>query len=527
MKSILRVPLHLLLLIVVAVAAQPACGWQVINPLLTKAQASRGGLDVEWTGHIAVDSARNHVSSLDQQIGPYKSWTAYEVKVDQNIQTFSERDKDRFGNLLGAAGAKQKAEKYMNSMLTLGYEATIEQKSYPIAPEIYVYALTSTSMVHCLNGETGETLWTVQVGDRLSPSWMKSDNGYVAVANGTDLYCLDGYTGEILWKRKCRGAPSGTPAISTEFIFVPMADGVVEDYFLGNSRRVPESVRAPGNIYVGALATPFTVSWISDRGQMNIANGNFESAGRTVSYRVKFGSKSVAAPTALEVLDEGSKMPRYLLLAGSVGGEVYCIDERNGGIVWVFAAGQPVRETPFAIGQDVFVVTDGQLLFAVDASTGLEVWRKSGYRRVISASSKNVYVLDSLGKLAVIDRSTGSQIALLPTTNASLFMDNIKTDRVFVGTKSGAIQCLREQAQKQPLFHRLVSKEVMPAQQDDRRGKPETEKPTMPAKDPDDPFGAGAVDDPFAVPGGGAKKDDPFGAGAMDDKKDDDDNPFN
>jgi len=484
--------------------------------LITQSDAKRAGLELAWTSHVALDSARDIVTDLSQQIGPRKQWFSFEVKTDEATVTFSERDRNASGELLGAVGAKKKADEYVARMASYGFEATIEVKQHPLPPEVYVYALTSSSLVHCINGETGETLWSTQVGNRSKPSFFHADRGYVAVVNGSKIFCLNGVTGKILWERQTRGAPSAPPAITRHYVFVPMFNGLIEEFHLRKHQKPSEAIQSLGRIFEAATAAPDSVTWVTDVGQLNLADGN-ESDRRGVRFRLQASGKINAPAVYAELEADKANVPRYAILTASTGGDVYCIAEISGAILWNFPTGLSIEQSPRVFEKDVYVVTNNFVLFDIDLKSGLEIWRTSGIKEIVSASDTRLYALDRTNRLTVLDRTNGNRISVLPTETRNLYMENQQTDRLFIGSKSGALQCLHELAHEQPMFHYKVMEQKQREPQGPKRKVEEgagVDKPAEGGEFSEDPFGAGSEmsEDPFGV-GGGGDDESPFKGG--------------
>ena len=90
---------------------------------------------------------------------------------------------------------------------------------------------------------------------------------------------------------------------------------------------------------------------------------------------------------------------------------------------------------------------------------------------------------------------SGAIIATLPTEELDLLFLNKQTDRIYIGTKRGLVQCLREPRNEFPLLH-----------QDEAAKADEAAKPKAPdaVKDGENPFGAEPKKDD-------KKGDNPFG----------------
>jgi hypothetical protein len=234
-------------------------------------------------------------------------------------------------------------------------------------------------------------------------------------------------------------------------------------------------------------------------------------------------------------------MPNRLFVA-SHDGNVYAMHEYSGDVEWRFTAGEPIPHPPVVVGDAVFVVTDRAGMYRVSAQTGEELWWTPQVKRFVSASQDKIYCMSDAGRLLIIDQETGGRIGAIPAQGFDLEFINWRTDRLYLGTMFGVIQCLHDVEQEWPLVHvageSLVDEEVPEVEQ---KGLDEVAADEAPKEaDPfagdgaaeEDPFaGAGGDDDdPFG--GGGGADDDLFGGGGMADDGDDggdggaDDDPF-
>jgi hypothetical protein len=176
------------------------------------------------------------------------------------------------------------------------------------------------------------------------------------------------------------------------------------------------------------------------------------------------------------------------------------------------------------IGDAIYVVTQGSHLFRLSAESGTDTWWTSGIERVLSASDRQLYAVDGAGRLVVLSTDTGSRIGSLATQNLDLLVTNKETDRIFIGTSSGVLQCLREANRPWPMVH--VSLREAPPEESQAPATPparQTEPPTASAPRDVDPFGGGTpppgeapATNPFdpgtsAAPGSSEPVADPFG----------------
>ncbi len=189
-----------------------------------------------------------------------------------------------------------------------------------------------------------------------------------------------------------------------------------------------------------------------------------------------------------------------------------------------------------------------------------------GIRQVVGAGRDRLYVQTTNDLIQALDLETGSKLGIVSGSRGLVPIVNYITDRIYLISNSGVIECLRETASTTPFIHldevsevELVSPELptgkrfRPKNEDTdpfsdgvnpQKIDPDTDDPfgdNPPAKgDSDDPFAGGnsgkgnsggnkpkePSDDPFGGGGGGGKQDDdPFGGGGSGGGSKDDD-PF-
>ena len=167
--------------------------------------------------------------------------------------------------------------------------------------------------------------------------------------------------------------------------------------------------------------------------------------GDITRYRVEAGDTVVAPITSL---------PREnLLFMASVDGYAYCVQELTGEIIWRFSAGAPITSSAMPVGDGVYVISDDGGMFKVDLYTGSEEWWAPRVSRFLAATPNRVYCTDRIGRLLILDAKSGGRIATLATEQLDLFIPNYQTDRIYVGTKTGLIQCFREAELERALIY--------------------------------------------------------------------------
>jgi hypothetical protein len=219
-----------------------------------------------------------------------------------------------------------------------------------------------------------------------------------------------------------------------------------------------------------------------------------------IRYRLETSQSIVARPTPLP--------PNHIVVV-STDGYVYCIHETSGGLVWRFSSGEPIVKPAVAIDDALFVVTNDDNLFRISAETGQEQWWAPRIREVLSASKTRLYCLGDTGQLIIFDVATGGRLGALSTELLDVRMVNYQTDRIFLGSSTGVIQCLREVGAEWPTI-RAGGLEEKPEKENaaEAEAKPAAEPAPAPAVT--DPFGTFGIEPAADAPP--ASTEDPFGS---------------
>lgn len=477
--------------------------------LLSSEGAQRAGLTRMWFTHLEMDSSRGKVQGLTQHVSSTKAHTVFEVTFQSRSYLFSERDLDAFGNPVGVEGAREASDKKFASLLLLlapkadpaaaGDPAAAPAEAKPattadlpkvtihVIPEITIYATSERGLVQAIDAETGKTKWASFVGDpRFPTSNCGASDDVVCVFNGSKIYVLKASDGTVNWEKSVPGAPVLGPAVSDEYIFVPLISGKVDAYEVDHPNRAATTFRTMGHPTTQPVVLNHSVAWATDRGHVYVASTNDGKA----KYRVETKDNVVSTP--------GFLAPDKIFVT-SQDGYLYSVRETRGGINWRFSTGESISHGPVGVRDTVYVIADSGTMYAIDGEAGVERWTTSGIRGFIAATDDRLYCTDLTASLVVIDSRSGSRVASISAPELEVRMVNTETDRIVVGTPSGLLQCFREIGRKWPEVRML---------QDSAPRKKATVEPTeeggkaKPAVDDSKP----AEDDPFAKPAAGAKK---------------------
>lgn len=371
-----------------------------------------------------------------------------------------------------------------------------------------LYVLSSASNLQAIDTNTGQSLWSLRVGDSRLPAHGPSVGLYnsnkkadeaakekvgVAIVNGSSLYIVDHETGREFSERVIKGAPAGAPVLSANHCFVTLFNGQLHGYPIDETAVTIWRRSTSGTVYNSPSIAGSRVFWSTDRGELFGA--------RLIDLVADFklsGVGQLVAPAA-SLGDHG-----YF---ASEEGFLYAINAERGHLDWRASVGASLEMPPLAIGGVVYQSTHEPALHAFDASTGAELWVAPGVVECVARSNERLYALNDTGALMVLDAATGELIDRLTPTGDQTAVANNQTDRIFLVTPSGLIQCLHETGLQKPLSH--TGAPVEEAAEEQPSPEPAAEDPfAEPAEDGD----FGAEEEPFepAEPEDSPAEDDPF-----------------
>jgi outer membrane protein assembly factor BamB len=363
--------------------------------------------------------------------------------------------------------------------------------------------LTSSGVVQELNALTGNTFWTAPIGNENYPSLGPAGNEkFVAVLNGSTLYVLDRKDGKPAIIRSVSGAPGAAPALSDNYVFIPLVNGRIEAYSLSNQKISPWYYQSFGRAMVAPLVTPESIVWTTDAGYLYVGGSNKLG----MRYRLETGAEIVAPP---------SYHQPYVFVA-SMEGELFAMHELTGLQRWKYSCGFPVTRAAAGVGDRVFVTSGEPALHCLNATSGIGVWEAPHVKQFAATSKDRVYAVNDLGEFVVLNAATGATLAKIRSDRPIHALVNDQTDRIYLVSAEGMVECLHEINLKEPIYH---NPKPAPAKVE---AKPAGTSAPPSAKAAEKPPAKAEVTEPAEKPeaeeekmpdkkGEGATEEDPFG----------------
>ena len=314
-----------------------------------------------------------------------------------------------------------------------------------------LFAQGSNGILTCLDAETGRQLWAVHLGGSDEPTFTPTVNEeQVLVISGSRLIALNKRTGDIIWRLQMPASPSTSPVTDDAGVYIGMQDGSVMVFNLKKIQELNDHGLIPQWSYI-------TVRWKYATGKPLAVPANVDKD------IVTFGSLSGMVYTVNKIdrrlkytfdaefpITAGLASYQNLVLVPSGDFRLYGLNQENGRIRWQFVTSSQILRTPRVVDNEIFVCPDRGGMYKLKAASGLETWWNPLIEDFVSASPTRVYTTDRQQNLVVLNRKDGATLGSIPLNRFSVRMANELTDRIFVGTQSGLVMCLRERDRDEP-----------------------------------------------------------------------------
>jgi hypothetical protein len=143
---------------------------------------------------------------------------------------------------------------------------------------------------------------------------------------------------------------------------------------------------------------------------------------------------------------------------GSEDFSVSALDIFAGRILWRFLGGGSIRQRPEVNDDSVYITPERSGLYRLDRETGQTVWQNFDAERFRAANPKFVYATDRSGRLLILDRARGTQLAVYDGGRDFVVpIANEMTDRLYLASNDGLVVCLHDRQYSTPLRMKTVS----------------------------------------------------------------------
>ena len=277
-----------------------------------------------------------------------------------------------------------------------------------------VYFTTDDGVVYCLNVESGEEIWSTDVGHTL---WTSSPTIYMdkLYIGGDNLVCLDASNGELIWEFGPSSRMSGSPLVYEDRVFIGSWDNKMYCFD----------------------ATP------DDNGDGVIDSSDSDEG--IIDYYLQYdliwtyqtGNIILSSPSIYE----------NLLYFGSYDKNLYCLYSNNGTKLWNYQIIGLIQSTPVIYENKIFFGSDNYNFYCLYSNNGTKLWKYKTYGSIVDSPAvyenkvvfgtgftyKHLICLDSINGNLLWSFSTGHGITSSPS---------IAENKVYFGSMDGKIYCV-------------------------------------------------------------------------------------
>ncbi|MER1968290.1 outer membrane protein assembly factor BamB [Castellaniella sp. GW247-6E4] len=317
---------------------------------------------------------------------------------------------------------------------------------YGFAPQAVgdtVYAATPSGGVAALALASGAARWQASV-DKLSAGAGSDGHIVAVVSEAGEVIALDAAQGTERWRAQAASAVNIPPAVGNGVVVVRSTDYRVQAFDAATGK-LRWDVQRPGPSL--ALRTSMRMLMVQNVLITGMPNGRLmviDAATGAVRWE---GSVSVSRGASdLERISDvvGAPLPLGPLLCGaSYQGRIACFDVSQGGrLVWDHKISISTGMT--TDGQRIYAPGDRDVVFALDAQSGEEVWKQSALlNRRLSAPAvvgSAIVLGDYEGYLHFLSRADGHLMARLQAGGGAITSAPQATDQgALVQTGAGSV----------------------------------------------------------------------------------------
>jgi outer membrane protein assembly factor BamB len=326
---------------------------------------------------------------------------------------------------------------------------------------MFQHDLTHTGYSPAHVSDKPDVLWTAPKGLGGSPIIA---NGSVFVLDLGHLYCFDLTNGKQVWNKSVGGGmPDCSPAIYSNNIYTPLGaynaqtGAMVLNY--SNYRGYSSPTISDGIIFFGSHFNKGLFALNVNTGDKiwnYTTGGAVDSSPAVANGRVYFQSNdgylySINALTGSKIWSFKMNEPsNYMQSSPAIVGQdlfisgknqIYCINAITGNKLWNFSETDSSMSSPAIANGVVYVVGFGTKIWALNASTGAQIWcNPSDGSGCSPAVADGVVYIGGSWRIAAINASTGTKIWNFSFPPSEYYMDSspaIVNGYVFASSGSG------------------------------------------------------------------------------------------
>jgi|GEM_PF-866241 len=333
------------------------------------------------------------------------------------------------------------------------YETVGRIASPPVVSDGKVFVGSLDTNVYVLDESTGELIWTYRTMGMVEQTPIVSNGKVFVSAEKDKIYCLDSNTGELIWSYFAQRCYS-PPTVANGKLFVPNGEELLvlnEDngellwkyktHFSGRYAYKPGITFIYEDIISPAISNG-RVFIGSDYGNVYCID---ESSGKLLWLK-----KLPEPPNSISGLSIGYGK----LFVNTFHGDVFALNQSDGALLWSYHMDDIIDSYPAVHDGKVFITSTHGSLYCLEESTGklVEEYEANPYSVIYSpviadnkvifgASNGNLYVLDETTGKLIWNRKLGGT---RPDNGIVMAPPAVADGKIFITTFDGRIYALSD-----------------------------------------------------------------------------------
>ncbi|MCR8557675.1 PQQ-binding-like beta-propeller repeat protein [Mucilaginibacter sp. BJC16-A38] len=288
--------------------------------------------------------------------------------------------------------------------------------SAPALEDSTLYSTNTDHNLYALSAITGALKWKFTTASSVISSPAVVNNIVYFGSDDHYIYAVDAVSGNLKWKYLTFQNVDSSPVVANGVVYIGSADGNLYalDALTGNLKWKYDT----GSIIVEAIPVISNdVVFIGNRnGYLNAINAT------NGQLKWTFSADGISLEQAKPSVNNGViyLASWYNVNGPNQPGSLFAIKESDGSQIWKALNGQGFTSSPVYADGKVFINSDDLNIYAVDAATGNEAWKKSivANGAVPTVANGKVYAGGGgSNAFYVLDSATGNESWKLALTN--------------------------------------------------------------------------------------------------------------
>ncbi len=318
----------------------------------------------------------------------------------------------------------------------------------PIIVGNTIFTADYRGKVIAVNRNTGEILWTINVGTYIT-SGICASNGklFVGTENG-EAIALQQSDGAQLWRTPIGNEILAAPAASQELVFVKSIDGSLTALSQDTGQQQWQFTQEVPSLILHISSQPQVVG--------NLVIAGF-SNGKLAAININTGkarwTKSIATPRGTTVIEQmididiSPVVVKGIVYVATYQGKIAALDLMTGRLIWMHTVSAYAGIA--ADYKQLYLSDANSYLWAFDEDTGAVLWRQNQLKgRMITGPAlvgKYVIVADYQGYLHWMSKDSGEFVARNRVSESGILAAPIvKGKTLYVYTLDGVLAAYRE-----------------------------------------------------------------------------------